>query len=228
MAAEVVKIKVAQQITLKKEVEAHTFVFHEGLNQLKSDIGKIWFFGYDETNVTLTDLKKYVELFSEKYQLTPEQQSRLEEYNDSSDDFKMTLQSLANQLNQSGKTHIILIDEVDLRNVTSKEEPIKQNNLELDLSYISEYENVHFIFCLRPAKVGLNDFSVSLPTLQSNQHFVWLKTSYRNTEAIQKLIKKFQSQIDTKSEGYSMMGDIPMIEMLPPPLIPTGYNSSVI
>ena len=96
MAAEVVKIKVAQQITLKKEVEAHTFVFHEGLNQLKSDIGKIWFFGYDETNVTLTDLKKYVELFSEKYQLTPEQQSRLEEYNDSSDDFKMTLQSLAN------------------------------------------------------------------------------------------------------------------------------------
>merc|ERR1712038_981556 len=113
MASEVVKIKVAQQIALKKEVEAHTFVFHEGLNQLKSDIGKIWFFGYDETNVTLTDLKKYVELFSETYQLTPEQQSRLEEYNDSSDDFKMTLQSLASQLNQSGKTHIILIDEVD-------------------------------------------------------------------------------------------------------------------
>ena len=52
MAAEVVKIKVAQQIALKKEVEAHTFVFHEGLNQLKSDIGKIWFFGYDETDVT--------------------------------------------------------------------------------------------------------------------------------------------------------------------------------
>ena len=61
MAAEVVKIKVAQQITQKKEVEAHTFVFHEGLNQLKSDIGKIWFFGYDETEVTLTDLKEFIE-----------------------------------------------------------------------------------------------------------------------------------------------------------------------
>ena len=84
LAAEVVKIKVAQQIALKKEVKAHTFVFHEGLNQLKSDIGKIWFFGYDETNFTLTDLKKYVELFSKTYQLTPEQQSRLEDYNDSS------------------------------------------------------------------------------------------------------------------------------------------------
>ena len=69
MASEVVKIKVAQQIALKKEVEAHTFVFHEGLNQLKSDIGKIWFSGYDETNITCTDLKTYVELFSKKYHL---------------------------------------------------------------------------------------------------------------------------------------------------------------
>ena len=92
MASEVVKIKVAQQIALKKEVEAHTFVFHEGLNQLKSDIGKIWFFGYEDTDVELTDLKKYIELFSETYQLTPQQQSRLEEYNESSDDFKLTLQ----------------------------------------------------------------------------------------------------------------------------------------
>ena len=65
MAAEIVKIKVAQQITLKKDVVAHTFVFNEGLNQLKSDMGKIWFSGYEETNVTLTDLKKYVEQFSE-------------------------------------------------------------------------------------------------------------------------------------------------------------------
>ena len=56
------------------------------------------------------------ELFSEISQLAPEQQSRLEEYNVSSraDDFKMTLKSLASQLDQSGKTHIILVDEVDL------------------------------------------------------------------------------------------------------------------
>ena len=67
MAAEVVKIKVAQQIAQKEDVEAHTFTFHERLNQLKSDIGKIWFFGYDETNVT--DLKKYVERFSKTYSI---------------------------------------------------------------------------------------------------------------------------------------------------------------
>ena len=228
MASEVVKIKVAQQIALKKEVEAHTFVFHEGLNQLKSDIGKIWFLGYNDTDVELTDLKKYLESFSETFQLTPQQQSRLEEYNDSSDDFKLTLQSLASHLNQSGKIHIILIDEVDLRNVISQEESMKRNTLEIDLSYISEYKNVHFVFCLRPAKVGLNNFSISFPDLESNQHFICLGTCYRNTEAILRLIKFFQSQIDAKSEGYSLMGDIPMSEILPPPLILSGYNSSVI
>ena len=228
MASEVVKIKTAQQIALKKEVEAHTFVFHEGLNQLKSDIGKIWFFGYDDTDVELTDLKKYIELFSETYQLTPQQQSRLEEYNESSDDFKLTLQSLASHLNQSGKTHIILIDEVDLMNVISQEESMEKNNIEVDLSYISEYENVHFVFCFRPAKEGLNNFSISFPNLESNQQFICLGTCYRNTEAILRLIKFFQSQIDDRSEGYSLMGDIPISEMLPPPLIPTGYNSSVV
>ena len=141
------------------------------------------------------------------------------------------MHSLASQLNQSGKTHIILIDEVDLSNVTSQGKSVKGTNLELDLSYISEYENVHFIFCFRPAKVGLNNFSISFPTLQSNQHFACLGTSYRNTKAIQRLIKYFLSRIggiDAESEGYSLMGDIPCSKQLPPPLIPSGCIGSVI
>ena len=177
------------------------------------------------TNVT--DIKKFIELFSNNYQLKPEHQSQLEEYKDSSEDFKMTLQYLASKMNQSGKTHIILIDEVDLKNVLSRELS-KENHLELDLSYISEYENIHFIFCLRPAKDGVNDFTLSFPSVQSNQYFVCLRTTYRNTQAIQKLIKYFQTQIDAKSEGYALMGNIPNFDKLPPPLIPSSYHSSVI
>ena len=64
--------------------------------------------------------------------------------------------------------------------------------------------------------------------MQSNQHFVCLGITHRNTEAIQRLIKSVQSQIDAKSEGYAMMGDIPVSGILPSPLIPSGYNSSVI
>ena len=210
IAAEVVKIKVAQQHFRKKEIEVHAFVFHDKLNQLKADINKKWLCGYNLTKIT--DIKKFIEQFSNRYQLKPEQKSQLEEYENSSEDFKVTLQSLANKINQSGKTHIIFVDEVDLKNVISQK-AIKENNLELDLSYISEYENIHFIFCLRPAKEGLNNFTISFPTLQSNQYFVCLERIYRNTESIQMLIKHLQSKIGVRSEGYSLMGDIPISEV---------------
>ena len=41
-------------------------------------------------------------------------------------------------------------------------------------------------------------------------------------------MKYLQSQIGTMSEGYSLMGDIPVSEMLPPPILPSGCNNSVI
>ena len=229
LAVEVVKIKASLQRDAKKKVEVHALVFNEGLNQLKSDMNEKYFCDYDDTEVT--DLKIYIKMFSNKYELKPEHQSELEEFKNSSEDFKLTLKSLANQLNTSGKTHIILIDEVDLNIVTTKEESKEERNknyLELDLSYISEYENVHFIVALRPAKYGLNNFSVSFPSLQSNQHYSYLAKVYRNTEAIQKLIHFFQSQIDADSEGYALMDEIPNAALLPPPIIPLGYKSCVI
>ena len=219
------KIKFAQEKIRKREVEIHAFVFHDKLNQLKADINMKWLFGYELTNIT--DIKKFIDQISSKYQLKPEHQSQLEEYKESSEDFKMTLQYLSSRLNQSGKTHIILIEEVELKNIISPKH-IEDKHLELDLAYISEYENIHFIFCLRPAKEGLNNFTISFPSLQSNQYFVCLGTIYRNTEAIQRIIKNIQSQISAKSEGYSSVEDIPINERLPPPLIPSGYNSSVI
>ena len=200
LAVEVVKIKAALQKEAKKKVEVHALVFNEGLNQLKSDMNEKYFCDYDDTEVT--DLKIYIKMFSNKYELKPEHQSELEEFKNSSEDFKLTLKSLANQLNMSGKTHIILVDEVDLNIVTTKEESKEErnkNNLELDLSYISEYENVHFIVALRPAKYGLNNFSVSFPLLQSNQHYSYLARVYRNTEAIQRLIHFFLTQMRSGS-----------------------------
>ena len=126
MAVEVAKIKAALQKDAKRDVEVHAFVFNEGLNQLKSDINEKYFCDYEETDAT--DLKKYIEKFSKKYQLKPEHQSQLEEYKESSEDFKMTLKSLANLMNMSGKTHIILMDEVDLKNILGKEEPTEERN----------------------------------------------------------------------------------------------------
>ena len=97
IAAELLKIKADQQNGRKKEVELHAFVFNDKLNQLKSDLKRKWLSCCKMTNVT--DIKKFIELFSNNYQLKPEHQSQLEEYKDSSEDFKMTLQYLASKMN---------------------------------------------------------------------------------------------------------------------------------
>ena len=71
MAAEAAKIKMAQQKEEHKQVELHAFVYNEKLNQLKSDLEKIWLCDYQ---LIVTDLKKYVEQFCRNHQLEPEQQ----------------------------------------------------------------------------------------------------------------------------------------------------------
>ena len=135
-----------------RDVKVHTFafVYNERLNQLKSDLGKRWLAGLDE--VIVTDLKKYADQFSRQHDLKPEEQSQLEDYQDSPEDFRKTLISIATQLNQSGETHVVLMDEVELKNVKALypmeiASSLREiNTLEIDLSYIAKFENVHFIF----------------------------------------------------------------------------------
>ena len=148
MASEAVKIKLGQLRGAHNHVKVHTFafVYNERLNQLKSDLGKRWLAELDDLNVT--DLKRYTEAFSREHNLKPEDQSELEDYQDSPEDFRKTLISIATHLNQTGETHVVLMDEVELKNVNVCNSN-KINTLEIDLSYVAKFENVHFIFCLR-------------------------------------------------------------------------------
>ena len=162
MASEAVKIKLAQlkysqNIVEIHAVEIHAFVFNEKLKQLKSDLSEKWFLGYEE--IIPTDLKKYLEQFYKDHNVKPERQSELEQFDYSSDEFKETLTSVAQKLNLDGKIHIILMDEVDLKNVMPSEKSTLKNNLEIDLSFVGEFHNVHFIFCLRSAIEGMNNFT---------------------------------------------------------------------
>ena len=52
-------------------------------------------------------------------------------------------------MNESGKLHIVLIDEVDMNNVGSKIVENHTTVIDIDLSYLSEFENVKFIICIR-------------------------------------------------------------------------------
>ena len=193
----------AQQKEGHKKVELHAFVYNEKLNQLKSDLEKIWLCDYQ---LIVTDLKKYVEQFCRNHQLEPEQQSQLEEYDDSPDDFRTTLRCLSHHLNQSGTFHIILIDEVDLNNVVAEESLYEysfDNKVKIDLSYVAEFQNVHFIMCLRPTIMDYHNFKVEFPKEETNQLFVWFSSMYRNSKPIIDLISYVQeSQSLTFPRGY--------------------------
>ena len=51
----------AQLKNLQSVVEIHAFVFNDKLKQLKSDLSKKWFLGYEE--IIPTDLKDYLKQF---------------------------------------------------------------------------------------------------------------------------------------------------------------------
>ena len=196
------------------------FTYNEKLNQLKSDLDEKWLYGHDQ--VRITDFKKYLEQFSKEYKLKPEDQSQLEEYDDSPEDFKEALKTVAHQLNESGNTYIIFMDEVDLINVVPEKSTSHDEHLEVDLSFVSDFPNVHFVFCLRPKSDGQNNFKVQFPNQKTNQHFVWFNHMYRNCKPVIDLIQRVQENLGPDSdEGYPMIDPETVHENKLPPRLGT-------
>ena len=223
VASEIVDIKEAKLKCIQREIETHVFSYDERLHQLKHDLTNRWVPGCEAM-----DLKTYFRQVGKEQELKPEELGQLDEFDNGPEDFKDTLMSVANLLNQSNKTHIILIDEVDLKNVISNSPEKYRNVLDVDLSYVTEYENVHFIFCLRPASYGNNNFTISCMSQQSNQRFFYLQNVHRNAGEIQKLIRNFQNQIDPEAEGHPKMEEVMDFKKLPPPLKPPDFKRCVI
>ena len=68
-----------------------------------------------------------------------------------------------------------------------------KTSYEVDFSYLREYENVHFILCLRP-NANSNDFELILPTEKKGQLYKNLDLRHRNALEILKFLR-FYSQI---------------------------------
>ena len=149
MGSEAVKIMWAFLLAAGKEVEIHGFVYDETLNVLKSDLEERWFFEFG--NFDASDLKVYSHIYRREHEIKPDEKNLLLKYDDSPNDFIEALQYAAKKFNQSGKTHIIFMDEINLNNMISENSNDKLRNvLEVDLSFISKFENVYFVLCLRP------------------------------------------------------------------------------
>ena len=186
--------------------------------QLKHDLNVKWLQEHKAK-----DLKMYVKQLGEKNNWKPEDCSKYENFDEN---LPETLKLIGRILNTDGKQHIVLLDEVDLEGEFEE----STRDLKVDLSYLAEYINVHFIICLRPAYPGLNNFKISCVS-HPNQSHCNLKNVYRNAEAIQKLVQKLlltKKTINEQSEGHVAMNEIISSKTLPPPLIPPGCKSCII
>ena len=150
IGSEAVKIMWAFLLCAGKEVKIHGFVYDETLNVLKADLEERWFLELFE-HFDASDLKVYSHEYRREHEIKPDEKNLLLKYDESPNDFKEALQYAAKKFNQDGNTHIIFIDEINLNNVTSNSSRSNLRNvLEIDLSFISKFENVHFVLCLRP------------------------------------------------------------------------------
>ena len=217
IAVEAFKIMVAKAKLAGFDMEMHTLVYDEKLNQLKHDLEMKWLFQHDGANVT--DLKKYLDEFAKLNQINPEGKSLLEDFHSTKDDFRETMTFLARKLNDSYKVHIILMDEVELKNVTSIISENDATYADVDLSYVAEFENVKFIICLRPMIEGCKNFDIKYSKKRPNQYIKHLKNRYRNCKEIYELLCYWQ-QNDLQSDGFPILSSTENLNMdwLPPSL----------
>ena len=223
MAAEAFKIMVAQAILAGLDMEMHTLVYDEKLNQLKHDFEEKWLFQHD--GAIASDLKEYLKEFAKIHRIKPEERSQLEDYTSTQDDFRETMTFLGEKLNESGKVHIILMDEVDLKNVASIKSHGGTPYLDVDLSYLAQFENVKFIMCLRPTIDGCKNFKIEYSKKMPNQYIQHFQNRYRNCKQIFDLLSFWQQNDDSQTDGFPMISEEENlnVEWFPPCL-----NSGVI
>ena len=206
MASEAFKIKIAQLKMLGNDFETHVLVYDELLNQLKHDFDEKWLFGWQDNSHAATDLKKYLDDFAKIHRLKPDEKSQLEDYSSTQGDFRETMIFIAKKLNESGKSHIILMDEVDLNNVVASVKS-KENltYLDIDLSYLAEFENVRFILCLRPTIDGYKNFQIEYSEAKPNQYIKQFMNRYRNCKPIYDLLNFWQKNDVQSDYGFPMI-----------------------
>ena len=86
-----------------------------------------------------------------------------------------------------------MIDEVDIYFFANKSKQANgQISYNVDFSYLDQYQNVHFILCLRPSVSGNKDFDTNLPAKSQNQLYKILTLRHRNTKMILDFLRFWQ------------------------------------
>ena len=118
---------------------------------------------------------------------------------------KDLLITVAEHLQKSEKKSIIMIDEIEIEDVSIATKTSHKNSvIEVDFSYLSKYTNVHFIMSLRPTTSNIKQFTVKF-IKEKNQHDQIFFQRHRGAKEITKFLDFWQDELDNELE-YSHNG----------------------
>ena len=122
-----------------------------------------------------------------------------------------------------------MIDELDMNYACGRTTKDGNEVIDADFSYLAEYENVHFILCLRPrVRRSVEDFDFLFPKEQKNQHYQFFKIRHRNTIQILKFLHFIQKNLSWSAANYPRLDlEETVDESTLPPLL-DGFDNGVI
>ena len=224
------------------DVEKHILTFNARMNydRLNQDLKNKWLKGYNENDqLKIQHFTDFLKAFHEEHKHLLNQtekdllQKELWLYQTDGSDFKSVLLIICKILKQLSKNFIIMIDELDM-NYACRSTGVSwtkdgKKAIDADFSYLAEYENVHFILCLRPMVLRSDeDFDILFPKEQKNQHYQFFKIRHRNTIQILKFLHFNQENLQYFSAKYPRLDlEETVDESTLPPLL-DGFDNGVI
>ena len=197
---------------------------------LMKDLKNKWF---ADQNVNIQHLADFLKRFTEEHKknLTPKQLEDLKHpqegrYYTGGDHFKDVLITICEMMKKFNKTSIIMIDEVSLHLACRKTTENGKTSYHVDFSCLAQYDNIHFVICMRPFGYEVKDFNLIFPTTnQEGQLYQLLTKRHRNTIEILRFLKFYQKNIPQEiPAGYPSIDLEEILDeaTLPPVLDPPG------
>ena len=212
-AAEVVKIIWAIKLEENSSeiIDVYALSYNENFDELIRNLKSKWFQDYNLNMIS--SFYFFMGEFSARYDLDQEEKQIMQTFPiNYPEELKAVLTTIAKHLQKSGKTSIIMIDEMCIEDAMvgiEKETPDGNSLFDVDFTYLSKYTKVHFIIALRPImgnrpvensfKPQLrpgekqNNFQVQLHTAK-NQNAQIFCQRYRCAEEIKKFLDFLQSE----------------------------------
>ena len=142
------------------DVEKHILTYnygHMNYDRLNQDLKNKWLKGHTENDqLKIQHFTDFLKAFHEEHKhfLNQHEKHLLQKppstYQYDGSDFKSVLLIICIIVKQLSKNYIIMIDELDMDYACGSVLKDGKKAIEVDFSYLAEYENVHFILCLRP------------------------------------------------------------------------------